>query len=70
MILIKFLPQEINRLFYLVDQQRKLIGDRNIQGDYYEQSGNFDIGHNEKSNISGNAKISGENNEAGQENKS
>ena len=65
--------QEINRLFHMVNEQRKLIGDRNIninegnyiqenQGDYY-QARNAGIMHNDRSIISDNAKVAGELNE-------
>ena len=65
--------QEINRLFYMVNEQRKLIGDRNINvsGNYNEeiqgnnyQTENAGIVHSENSTISGNAKIAGIINEA------
>ena len=65
--------QEINRLFYMVNEQRKLIGDRNINvnGNYNEeiqgnnyQTENAGIVHSENSTISDNAKIAGINNEA------
>lgn len=40
-----------------------------IQGDYYEQKGNFGIGHMSGGTIQGNAKVAGVINESGRENK-